>query len=116
MPCNRRGLPEETIAETDNDFTHKICGDAWFDSVKTAQELLICGFEYIKQYHSLYPKECMEEATMVAPGTVVIVLEGKARKSSMWLRRITTLKKQFNTSLQPKTLAYAVIHIIHNIY
>lgn len=46
--------------------------------MNSAQELLICGFEYIKQYHSLYPKEFIEEALMVAPGRVVIVLECKA--------------------------------------
>jgi hypothetical protein len=59
----------------------RVRGDAWFGSVKTASELAIQGFEcvlQVKQHHSLYPKEFIDEALKDAPGGIGIFLEGIA--------------------------------------
>ena len=56
-----------------------IRGDAWFDSVRAANEVGLRGHEgvfQIKTYHASYPKEFVEEALKDAPGGVFIVLEG----------------------------------------
>ena len=78
--CTLR-LAEDTIAEDDIGMTHGIRADAWFGSVKTASELAIRGFEcvlQIKQYHSLFPKDYIDDALKEAPGGIAIFLEGKA--------------------------------------
>jgi hypothetical protein len=78
--CTLR-LAEETIGEDDENQVHGVRGDAWFGSVKTASELAIRGSEcvlQVKQYHSLYPKEFINEALKDAPGGVGIFLEGTA--------------------------------------
>jgi hypothetical protein len=59
---------------------HGIRGDAWFGSVRTANEVALRGHEavfQIKQYHSNFPKEFIKEALKDAPGGVHILLEGK---------------------------------------
>jgi len=58
---------------------HGIRGDAWFGSVRTANEVALHGHEavfQIKQYHAGFPKEYIEEALKDAPGGVHILLEG----------------------------------------
>jgi hypothetical protein len=50
---------------------HGIRGDAWFGSVRTANEVALRGHEavfQIKQYHAGFPKEYIEEALKDAPG------------------------------------------------
>jgi hypothetical protein len=57
---------------------HGIRGDAWFSSVKTANEVGLRGHEgvfQVKQYHSLFPKDFIEEALKEAPGGVHTVLK-----------------------------------------
>lgn len=57
---------------------HGVRGDAWFGSVNTANQVGLCGHEsvfQVKQYHSLFPKDFIEEALKEAPGGVHIVLK-----------------------------------------
>jgi hypothetical protein len=57
---------------------HGIRGDAGFGSVKTANKVGLHGHEgvfQVKQYHSLFPKNFIEEALKEAPGGVHIVLK-----------------------------------------
>jgi hypothetical protein len=52
-----------------------------FGSIHTANEVGLCGHEgifQVKQYHSLFPKEFMENALKDAPGGIHI-LEGTTR-------------------------------------
>jgi hypothetical protein len=68
-----------SIAEEDNGLKHCIQGDDWFGSVRTANEVGLhghIGIFQVKQYHSLFPKEFIENALKDAPGGVHIVLEG----------------------------------------
>lgn len=61
---------------------HGVRGDAWFGSVRTANEVALRGHDgvfQIKQYHSLFPKEYIEEALKDAPGGVHILLEGMTK-------------------------------------
>jgi hypothetical protein len=61
---------------------HGIRGDAWFGSVKTANEVGLQGHEavfQVKQNHALYPKEFIEAALKDAPGGVNIILEGTTK-------------------------------------
>jgi hypothetical protein len=58
---------------------HGVHGDAWFGSVRTANEVGIRGHEgvfQVKQYHTCFPKDFIEEALKEAPGGVHIILEG----------------------------------------
>ena len=57
---------------------HGVRGDAWFGSVNTANQVGLRGHEavfQVKQYHSLFPKDFIEEALKEAPGGVHIVLK-----------------------------------------
>jgi hypothetical protein len=61
---------------------HGVRGDAWFGSVNTANEVIIRGHEgvfQVKQFHTLFPKEYIEEALKEAPGSVHIILKGSTR-------------------------------------
>jgi hypothetical protein len=61
---------------------HGVRGDAWFGSVMTANEIALrghVGVFQIKQQHSLFPKEYIEEALKDAPGGVHILLEGMTK-------------------------------------
>ncbi len=54
-----------SIAEEDKGLTHCLQGDAWFGSIHTANEIGLRGHEgifQVKQYHSLFPKEFIENA------------------------------------------------------
>jgi hypothetical protein len=58
---------------------HGIRGDAWFGSVRTANEVALRGHDgvfQIKQYHASFPKDFIQEALKDAPGGVYILLEG----------------------------------------
>jgi hypothetical protein len=58
---------------------HGIRGDAWFRSIRTANEVALHGHEAVfqmKQYHASFQKEYIEEALKDAPGGVHILLEG----------------------------------------
>jgi hypothetical protein len=49
-----------TIPEDTNPYKHGIRADAWFGSIKTANEIGLKGHDavlQIKQYHSLFPEE-----------------------------------------------------------
>ncbi len=61
---------------------HGVRGDAWFGSVNTANEVSIRGHKgvfQVKQFHTLFPKEYIEEVLKEAPGGVHIVLKGTTR-------------------------------------
>jgi hypothetical protein len=69
----------DTIPQDMKTSKHGVRGDAWFGSIKTANEIGLRGHEavlQIKQYHSLFPKEFIESALKNAPGGVHILLEG----------------------------------------
>ena len=69
----------DTIPQDMKTSKHGVRGDAWFGSIKTANEIGLRGHEavlQIKQYHSLFPKEFIESALKDAPGGVHILLEG----------------------------------------
>jgi hypothetical protein len=69
----------DTIPGDMNSMRHGVRGDAWFGSIRTANEVGLRGHEgvfQIKQYHSLFPKEYIESALKDAPGGVHILLEG----------------------------------------
>jgi hypothetical protein len=71
-----------SIAEEDNGLKHCIQGDAWFGSVRNANEVGLRGHEgifQVKQYHSLFPKEFIKNALKDAPGGAHIVLEGSTK-------------------------------------
>ena len=71
-------IPQEQQIAT----SYGIRGDAWFGSVKTANEVALRGHEgvfQIKQYHSLFPKDFIEEVLKEAPGGVHIVLKATTR-------------------------------------
>jgi hypothetical protein len=58
---------------------HGVRGDAWFGSVRTANEVALRGHDGVfqmNQHHSFFPKEYIEEALKDAPGGVHILLEG----------------------------------------
>jgi hypothetical protein len=62
--------------------SYGIQGNAWFGSVKTANEVALRGHEgvfQIKQYHNLFPKDFIEEVLKEAPGGVHIVLKATTR-------------------------------------
>jgi len=68
-----------TIPKDADPYKHGIRADAWFGSIKTANEIGLRGHDavlQIKQYHSLFPKEFIESALKDAPGGVHILLEG----------------------------------------
>jgi hypothetical protein len=72
----------ENIAKEDKGLKHCIQGDAWFGSVHTANELGLHGHEgifQVKQYHSLFPKEFIENTLEEASGGVHIVLKGTTK-------------------------------------
>jgi hypothetical protein len=76
-------IPDPVLqnAREDIGMTHRIHADAWFGSVKTASEVAIQGLQcvlQIKQYHSLFPKEYIDDALKEAPGGIAVFLEGKA--------------------------------------
>jgi hypothetical protein len=71
-----------TIPPEQQGSKHGIRGDAWFGSVNTANEVGIHGYDgvfQVKQYHSLFPKDFIEEALKEAPGGVHIVLKATTR-------------------------------------
>jgi hypothetical protein len=71
-----------TIPEEDRGTKYGIRGDAWFGSVNTANEVGLRGHEgvfQVKQYHTLFPKDFIEEALKEAPGGVHIVLKGTTK-------------------------------------
>jgi hypothetical protein len=71
-----------SITQEEQGLKHCSQGDAWFGSVRTANEVGIRGHEVffqVKQYSSLFPKEFIENALKDAPGGVHIVLEGTTR-------------------------------------
>ncbi len=54
-----------TIPKDADPYKHGIRADAWFGSIKTANEIGLRGHDavlQIKQYHSLFPKEFIESA------------------------------------------------------
>ncbi len=54
-----------TIPQGMEGVRHGVRGDAWFGSVRTANEVALRGHEgvfQIKQYHSLFPKQYIEDA------------------------------------------------------
>jgi hypothetical protein len=58
---------------------HSIQGDAWFGSVRAANEVALRGHNnvfQIEQYHASFPKKIINEAVKEAPGGVHILLEG----------------------------------------
>ena len=68
-----------TIPKDIDPYKHGIRADAWFGSIKTANEIGLRGHDavlQIKQYHSLFPKEFIKSALKDAPGGVHILLEG----------------------------------------
>jgi hypothetical protein len=72
-------VPLVTIPFQENDKKFGIRGDAWFGSIRAANEVGLRGHEgvfQIKTYHASYPKEFIEEALKDAPSGVFIVLEG----------------------------------------
>ena len=72
----------DTIPQEERQTKHGIRGDAWFGSIKTANEIGIRGHEavlQVKQYHSLFPKDFIEAALKEAPGGVHILLEGTTK-------------------------------------
>ncbi len=74
-------LLEDSIAGDEHAYTHGICGDTWFGSVRTAIEVGIGGHEgvfQVKQYSALFPKDLFSKALEDAPGGVSIVLDGVA--------------------------------------
>jgi hypothetical protein len=71
-----------TIPLEEQGTKHGVRGDARFGSVKSANEVGICGHEcvfQVKQYHSLFPKEFIEETLNKAPGGMHIVLQGTTK-------------------------------------
>jgi len=68
-----------TIHQEKEGAQHGIRGDAWFGSVRTANEVALRGHDgifQIKQYHASFPKDYIEEALKEAPGGVHIFPEG----------------------------------------
>jgi len=79
--CTLRALLG-TIPHQEMDKTFGIRGDAWFGSVRAANEVGIRGHEgvfQVKTYHASYPKEFIEDALKDAPGGVFIALEGTTK-------------------------------------
>jgi hypothetical protein len=71
-----------TIPLEEQGTKHRVRGDARFGSVRSANEVGICGHEcvfQVKQYHSLFPKEFIEETLKEAPGGMHIVLQGTTK-------------------------------------
>jgi hypothetical protein len=69
----------DTIPQDLKNSKHGVRGDAWFGSIRTANEIGLRGHDavlQVKQYHSLFPKEFIENALKDAPGGVHILLEG----------------------------------------
>ena len=80
--CTLRLLSNSIPQEQQIATNYGIRGDAWFGSVKTANEVALRGHEevfQIKQYHSLFPKDFFEEVLKEAPGWVHIVLKATTR-------------------------------------
>jgi hypothetical protein len=60
-----------TIPQEKEGGKHGIRGDAWFGSVRTANEVALRGHDcvfQIKQYHASFPKDFIEVALKDAPG------------------------------------------------
>jgi hypothetical protein len=77
--CTTLRLLLDTIPQDMKTSKHGVRGDAWFGSIKTANEIGLRGHEavlQIKQYHSLFPKEFIASVLKDAPGGVYIALEG----------------------------------------
>jgi len=76
--CTLR-LSLNTIPPQSASVKHGVRGDAWFGSVRTANEAGLRGHKgifQVKQYHACFPKDFIEEALKEAPGGVHILLEG----------------------------------------
>jgi len=70
------------ISDQENFTKFWIRGDAWFGSVRAANEVGIRGHKgvfQIKTYHASYPKEFIEEALKDAPGGIFVALEGTTK-------------------------------------
>jgi hypothetical protein len=68
--CTLRLLLNSILEEKKSE-QHGIRGDAWFGSVRTANEVALRGHDavfQIKQYHASFPKDYIEEALKDAPG------------------------------------------------
>jgi len=79
--CTLRSLLG-SISDKENFTKFGIRGDAWFGSVRAANEVGIRGHEgvfQIKTYHASYPKEFIEEALKDAPGGIFVALEGTTK-------------------------------------
>jgi hypothetical protein len=75
--CTLRSLLG-TIPPDENDKKFGIRGDAWFGSVRAANEVAKRGHEGVfqtKSYHASYPKDYIEAALKDAPGGVHIAWE-----------------------------------------
>jgi hypothetical protein len=76
--CTLRALLG-TIPPDEKDKRFGIRGDAWFGSVRAANEVALGGQEagfQIKTYHSSFPKDFIEATLKDAPGGVYVPLEG----------------------------------------
>jgi len=65
------------IFSPQDEWKHGIRADAWFGSIKTANEVALRGHKavfQVKQNHSLFPKDFIEKALKDAPGGVHTVL------------------------------------------
>jgi hypothetical protein len=73
LGCVPQGMPV---------IKYGVRGDAWFGSVRTANEVALRGHEgvfQIKQYHSLFSKEYIGYVLKDAPGSVHILLKGTTK-------------------------------------
>jgi hypothetical protein len=69
----------DTIPQDLKNYKHGVRSDAWFGSIRIGNEIGLRGHEavlQVKQYHSLFLKEFIENALNDAPGGVHILLEG----------------------------------------
>jgi hypothetical protein len=76
--CTLRALLG-TIPPDEKDKRFGIRGDAWFGSVRAANEVALRGQEavfQIKTYHASFPKDFIVAALKDAPGGVYVALEG----------------------------------------
>ncbi len=79
--CTLRLLPNSFPVDQQG-AKHGVRGDAWFGNINTADKVSIRGHKgvfQVKQFHTLFPKEYIEEALKEAPGGVHIVLKGATR-------------------------------------
>jgi hypothetical protein len=103
--CTLRSLLG-SISDKENFTKFGIRGDAWFGSVRAANEVEIRGHEgvfQIKTYHASYPKELIEEALKDAPGGIFVALEGTTKDEVQLIALVTgTVEKPFYSSYLPR--------------